>query len=171
MIDENNSTPQKTSNMPLFMGIMATFTGLFIVLVSVDIIHTDPESIHAPRWVLTLAGMLFTFAGLYILSTGLHSPGEDGAPLVQWIQYFLILGILTAFATIFLWVGLGSGEREFSSSGSLGFFTVSGKGTDIMGRIMFGGGGILSALMAGYFAFTGARKIISDTSDHDSSRE
>lgn len=68
------------------------------------------------------------------------------------------LGTLTTFAAIFLWVGFGAGERKFSSPGSLGFFTASGKGNDIVGRILFGGGGILSALMAGRYAFTGARK-------------
>jgi hypothetical protein len=149
------------------MGLFATGMGLFIVLVSVDIIHTDPASIHAPRWVLTLAGMIFTFAGLYILSTGLLAPGEQGNGLLSWIQYFLRLGLLTAFAAVFLWVGFGSGEREFNSSGSFLFFTLSGKGNDILGRIVFGGGGLLAALITAYFAFSEAHKIMNSTSDTD----
>lgn len=153
------------------MGLFAAGMGLFIILVSVDIIHTDPESIHAPRWVLTLAGMIFTFVGLYILSTGLPAPGESGSHLLRWIQYFLVLGMLTAFAAVFLWVGFGSGERQFSSSGSFLFFTVSGQGNEIFGRIVFGGGGILAALIAAYYAFSEARKIISHSSDHNSSLE
>lgn len=167
MTDENESNPQKSANMPLFLGLITTVMGLFIVLVSVDIIHTDPASIHAPRWVLTLAGMMFTFVGLYILSTGLTSPGEQVSPILQWTQYFLRLGMITAFAAVFLWVGFGTGEREFSGSGSFLFFTISGNGNDIMGRIMFGGGGILAALMAGYFAFSEARKIMDGPSDHN----
>jgi hypothetical protein len=151
------------------MGLFATGMGIFIILMSVDIIHADPESIHAPRWVLTLAGIMFTSIGLYTFSTGLLSPNEQKLPIIQWIQYFLILGMLTAFAAIFLWIGFGPGEREFSSSGSIGFLTVSGKGNDILGRIMFGGGGLLAALMAGYYAFTGARNIVAGTSDRDSS--
>ena len=157
----------KVMNTPLFMGLFATAMGVFIILVSVDVIHTDSASIHAPRWVLTLAGMIFTFVGLHVLSSGLLSPGEQKTPIVQWIQYFLLLGMLTAFAAVFLWVGFGSGVREFSSSGSIGFLTTSGKGNGMIGRIMFGGGGILSALMTGYYAFTGARRIMTDTSDHD----
>ena len=167
MTDENKSPKQKNTNMPFFMGLFATVMGLFIVLVSADIIHTDPASIHAPRWVLTLAGMMFTFVGLYILSTGLTPPGEQVPPIIQWTQYFLRLGMITAFAAVFLWVGFGTGEREFSGSGSFLFFTISGKGNDTMGRIMFGGGGIFAALMAGYFAISEARKIMNGTSDHN----
>jgi len=151
------------------MGLFTTAMGVFIILVSVDIVHTDPSSIHAPRWVLTMTGMVFTFAGLYILSTGLLSSGEYAAPMTQWIQYFLRLGMLTAFAAAFLWVSFGSGEREFSGSGSLGIVTVSGNGNDNLGRIVFGGGGIFTALLAGYFAFSEARKIMSNTSDRASS--
>jgi len=149
------------------MGLFATAMGFFIVLVSIDIIHTDPASIHAPRWVLTLAGMMFTFVGLYILSTGLTSPGEQVHPIIQWTQYFLRLGMIIAFASVFLWVGFGTGERKFSGSGSFLFFTISGNSNDSLGRIMFGGGGFLAALMAGYFAITEARKIMNGTSDRD----
>jgi hypothetical protein len=166
MTDNNNST-QTNPRMLLFMGLFATVMGLFVILVSVDIIHADPESIHAPRWVLTLAGMMFTFIGLHLFSTTMLSPGEQKTPVIQWVQYFLVLGMLTAFATVFLWVGFGGGEREFSSSGSIGFLTISGKGNDIIGRIMFGGGGVFAALITAYYAYTGARKIMSDTSNHN----
>ena len=152
--------------MQFFMGLFATTMGLFVILISVDIIHADPQSIHAPRWVLTLVGVMFTFIGLHIFSTSFLSPREQRTPIIQWVRYFLILGTLTTFATIFLWTGFGSGEREFSGSGSIGFLTISGKGSDFIGRIVFGSGGILSALVAGYYAFTGARKIISNRSDH-----
>lgn len=87
------------------------------------------------------------------------------------MQYFLILDIMTAFSAVFLWGGIGTGEREFSGSGSFLFFTVSGKGNDVMGRIMFGGGGVLLALITGYYALTGALKIITNPTDHDSSQE
>jgi hypothetical protein len=151
------------------MGLFATVMGLFIILVSVDIIHADPESIHAPRWVLTLAGMMFTFVGFHLLSTNLLSPGEQRTPIIQWVQYFLLLGMLTAFSVVFLWVGFGSGEREFSSSGSFLFITISGEGNELIGRIVFGGGGVFAALITAYYAYTGARKITSNTSDHDPS--
>ena len=77
--------------------------------------------------------------------------------------------MLAAFATVFLWVGFGGGEREFSSSGSFLFFTIGGKGNEIIGRIVFGGGGIIAVLITGYYAFSEARKITGNSSDHDSS--
>jgi len=169
MADDNKSSSQKNPNPPLSMGLFTTAIGVFIILVSVDVIHADPSSIHAPRWVLTMTGMIFTFAGLYVLNNGLPTSGENATPVTQWIQYFLRLGILTAFAVTFLWVGFGGGEREFSGSGSIGFVSVSGNGNDILGRIMFGGGGLIAALLAGYFAFSEARKIMSNTSNRDSS--
>jgi len=163
----NKPSLQNNPKMLLFMGLFSTAMGLFVILVSADIIHADPESIHAPRWVLTLAGMIFAFAGVHILSTSLFTPREQGSRLLQWIRYFLVLGMLTAFATVFLWTGFGGGEREFSSSGSLLFFTISGRGNELIGRIVFGGGGILGALITAYYAFSQAGKIINDASDHD----
>ena len=156
---------------PILGGSIATIAGLFLVLVSVDVIHTDPEGIHAPRWVLTLVGMMFTFVGLYILSTGMLSPGEQKTAVVQWIQYFLLVGMLAAFATIFLWTGFGSGEREFSSSGSLLFFTVSGTGNELVGRILFGGCGLVAALITILAAFGGAQRIMAETTKRDSTDE
>ena len=149
----------------IFGGASATLMGLFLVLVSADVIHADPDSFNAPRWVLTLAGMMFAFVGLYILSTGLFSPGEQKAAIVQWIQYFLLVGMLAAFTTIFLWVGFGSGEREFSSSGSFLFFTISGRGNEIIGRILFGGCGLAMALVTILAAFGGTHRILSRTRD------
>ena len=131
MSDKNKTAAKNSPTSPIIMGLFSTGMGLFIILMALDIIHTDPESIHAPRWVIVLAGMMFTAVGLYIFSTGLFSESEQKTPIVQWMQYFLILGMLTAFAAVFLWVGFGSGERKFSSSGSVGFISVSGQGNDI----------------------------------------
>ena len=117
------------------MGIITILAGLFIILVSADIIHADPESIHAPRWV----------------------------------QYFIGLGIFVSFAASFLWIGFGPGERQFSSSISLPFIHISGKGNDIIGRIVFGGSGFLGGLLTAYYALTEARKIISETTEQNSS--
>jgi hypothetical protein len=77
--------------------------------------------------------------------------------------------MLTAFSAVFLWVGFGGGEREFSSSGSFLFFTISGEGNDVLGRIVFGGGGIFATLITGYYAINQARKIMNQPSDRDSS--
>ncbi len=152
-------------------GVIATLVGLFIVLVSVDIIHSDPESFHAPRWVLILAGLTFGCAGLLILSESLFSPSEQQHPILVWVKYFLTVGMLTAFASVFLWVGFGTGEREFSASGSFLFFTISGAGNAVIGRILFGGAGVLMALLTLFAAFGGVKKIMANDPDRDSPDE
>jgi hypothetical protein len=145
--------------------------GLVLVLVSVDVIHADPDSFNAPRWVLTLAGMMFTCVGLFILSKGFFSPAEQRDPLVKWIQYFLMVGMLAAFATIFLWTGFGPGEREFSSSVSFFFITIGSAGNENIGRILFGGCGLVMALITVLAAYGGAHKITTETTEDETTNE
>ena len=151
------------------MGIITILAGLFIILVSADIIHADPESIHAPRWVLTLVGLIFALSGLAIVTQALFTPSELKSPALRWVQYFIGLGIFVSFAASFLWIGFGPGERQFSSSISLPFIHISGKGNDIIGRIVFGGSGFLGGILMVYYALNEAHKIISETTEKDSS--
>ena len=149
----------------IFVGIIGTLVGLALVLVSVDVIHADPDSFNAPRWVLTLAGMMFAFAGLLALSSGLFSSAEQRDPIVMWIQYFLTIGMLAAFASVFLWVGFGPGVREFSSSASFLFFTISNQGNELIGRILFGGCGLSITLITIFAAISGTQRILAKTKD------
>ena len=155
----------------IFGGLIGTLVGLALVLVSVDVIHADPDSFRTPRWVLTLVGMMFAFAGLLVLSSGLFSPAEQRDPIVMWIRYFLTVGMLAAFASVFLWVGVGPGEREFSASGTFLFFTISGRGNEIIGRILFGGVGVAIALVTIWAALGGAQNILNETTDQDRTNE
>ncbi len=52
-------------------GIPFWLTGLVIVLVALDVIHADPSSIHAPRWVLGLVGAIFFVVGIGVSVQGL----------------------------------------------------------------------------------------------------
>jgi hypothetical protein len=58
--------------------------------------------------------------------------------------------LLILFAGVFIWVGLGSGERTFETSTTLGPVTTSGEGNPVVGRCLFGGFGI-GTLLAGLF--------------------
>jgi uncharacterized membrane protein HdeD (DUF308 family) len=160
MPENNHSSSQDKST--IVAGVIAALVGLFIVLVSVDVIHADPESFHAPRWVVTFAGLTFVCAGLLLLSQNLFSPKEHRAPIVMWIQYLLTTGMMTAFSSIFLWVGFGPGEREFSTSASFLFFTVSGAGDELIGRILFGGAGLLVGAFTLYAAVRGVSNFLHD---------
>jgi hypothetical protein len=169
MPGKNSLSSQKRSD--VFGGSITTLVGLGLVLVSLDVIPAKQESFHAPRWVLTMAGMMFTCVGLLILSKGFFSPAEQRDPIVRWIQYFLAIGMLAAFAMIFLWVGFGPGEREFGSSVSFFFLTISNQGNEIIGRILFGGCGLVMALITALAAFGGAHKITTETTDDEMTNE
>ena len=117
--------------------------GSFVVLIAADIIHADPSSFNAPRWVVGAAGGVFMLAGIMVTLQGSFGPGGQQTRLFLWLQFFFGLGLMVLFSSIFLWVGFGPGEREFSSSSSIGPITTSGSGNVSMGRIMFGGGGLL----------------------------
>lgn len=50
----------------LLFGIPFVAAGVAIVLIGLDVLKVNPRSIHAPRWVLTVAGGAFLFGGLMV---------------------------------------------------------------------------------------------------------
>ena len=44
--------------------------GTWITLVSVKVVHVNPSSVHAPYWVLTVAGLTFFLGGVWMWSMG-----------------------------------------------------------------------------------------------------
>lgn len=74
-----------------------------------DIIHIDPDGLQAPRWVLGAVGLMFFLAGVMVIAQGIAGPGAEQVVLFQWLQLFLVTGIMVSFAAVFAWVGLGPG--------------------------------------------------------------
>jgi len=134
--------------------------GAFFMLAGADIIHLDPEGVHAPLWVIGAAGSVFFLAGMLIIFQGIAGPGAEQITLYKWLQYFLVLGMMASFAAIFIWVGLGPGEREFQSSVSLGPLGIIGQGSEIIGRCLFGGFGIILGIIVLYFAINQPLQIL-----------
>lgn len=69
----NHSTRSKTTvhgRGALIFGTPFFGMGLFIVLMAADVIEAEPGSLHAPRWVVGLAGGIFLLAGLSLLVHG-----------------------------------------------------------------------------------------------------
>ena len=121
----------KEQNHPLLSAI-AVALGTMVVMIALDVIPTDPEKVHAPDWVIGLAGAVFIFGGLAIAF-------RANALLV------CLLGnlIVASFAIVAAWVALDGSSDQFS--GGIPFlphgFNVK------IARVMFGGGAILCALM------------------------
>ena len=55
-----------TSRPPYWFGAIFVLTGLFILLVAADVLHADPSSFHAPRWVVGLCGIVFVAGGVAV---------------------------------------------------------------------------------------------------------
>lgn len=133
------------------MGFISAAMGAFFMLAGADVINLNPDDVHAPLWVIGAAGLVFFLAGMMIIFQGIAGPGADQITLYKWLQYFLVLGMLASFAAIFIWVGLGPGEREFESSVSIGPIGFINQGGEFLGRCLFGGFGLVMALIVLFY--------------------
>jgi hypothetical protein len=125
--------PQTGQELAPWMGVVAILAGLFPIAAATGIIQVDPDSMHAPRWVIGSVGGFFALTGVAILIRR------------QTFLTALILPImLTLFASVFCWVGLGPGEREFD--GGLPF--VGAEFNNWIARGLFSLMGILMGLGA-----------------------
>lgn len=129
----------------------AWFGWLFVAIgfAQMLLIRSHPENLNAPAWVAYLACLVFVFGGLAVV---LQAHGRP-----QWGGVFAFL-IVSSFAVIGLWIGLGEGARECSTSSSIGGFVREGTASGLGCRIPFGLGGALCAFIAVAMAVSAARK-------------
>ena len=118
---------------PLWFTAIFVGAGLFIALIAGGVIPVDPDSIHAPRWVLGAAGMVFMIGGV-MAAAGPTNPRLND----------VLAGTLIAcMASIATWIAFGPGEREFTGGLSLGPLSLWGESGPSTGRIAFGFSAIL----------------------------
>ena len=122
----------------LAMGLIFVVAGLPIMAVATGLITPRPGSLHAPEWVVFMAGFTFSMAGTLVLLPG------------DWIRLRGFLGglLVTAFASVFDWVAFGPGERHFSGGLSIGPVFTSSASSELSGRIWFGIAGALISCFA-----------------------
>lgn len=96
-------------------------------------IPVDPDSIHAPGWVIVVAGLVFALGGVMCYTQHM---GDE-------VNNLFLFVFMCAFASMFTWVAFGPGEREFTGSGSVGGVGIAGRVGESMGRIAFGFGSVL----------------------------
>ncbi len=152
----------------LIMSLSFFGMGLFVMLISFDIIPTPPENFNAPRIVVAAAGLVFALAGIMIFIRGSFSEEEMNKPLLAWVWFLLQLAVMSAFSSVFLWVGFGPGEREFQTTSSFGGVTTTGEGSSSFGRFLFGGAGVLFGLITLWVSFAQFRSLIQKTFHSDS---
>lgn len=114
----------------VFMG-----TGIGIILISFEVILVDDSAVNAPLWVIGICGLVFFLAGVMIFL------GEKS-------QYNNLLAaiLIAAMGTIGSWVAFfGTGD---GFSGGIPFLSADSNLS--LARLMFGFGGLVCFLIAGY---------------------
>jgi hypothetical protein len=145
------------------LGAIVAAIGFYIVLVGLGVLP-PPGKANVPMWVVLLAGLCFLLGGLGVLLpaavTGeVRNDGELPAGAPYWLrvfQYLLVLTIFAAFAMIGSFVAFGPGTRSFGISAP--FVSTSG-GSEIVGRVAFGVGAIITWLCLILVAVGGWRKL------------
>ncbi len=133
----------------LFMvafGSIFVCVGALIFLFSVDILPVSDDTFNAPRWVVAAVGVVFALAGMMVMIQGLKAT-LGSHPLIKWVYNGMIFMFMVLFAIPFHWVAFAPGEREFSTTTSIPFFSVTTSGGDLGGRLAFGCGAVLMDLM------------------------
>lgn len=164
-MDANQLSPKGA----FVMGALFVASGLMPILMSLGVITPTNATPGTPAWVGFCAGLLFVVAGFTIMldygvAGGVGPDGDlkAGTPfairVANLILGLTIVGLMTA---VFGWVAFGSGPRAFSTSISLPFFFSTRASGELSGRIAFGAGTVLLALMFVACGVTGAKKLIS----------
>ena len=130
----------------IFIGGLTILMGIFVICAVHGMFGPVKNPGQSPLWVGTLAGFVFVAGGLLVMIQTF----TEGTKPPLWARVVLMAGLLTitgGLSAIALWVGFGPGPREFQISGSFG----SGTSTGIVGRVIFGIGGL--AVGALFIAF------------------
>jgi len=153
---------------PLIMALVAFSAGMFIVLISIGVIAVSEESILVPHWILLLIGAAFTLAAFAITIDALMRIWPGGHELLVVAKGVIVFLLMVTFAVPFHWIAFGSGERTFTSTVSGPAVRVSGEGSQLGGRIMFGA---VAVMMDVIFIFRGIRSLLAWLKGGDSARD
>ena len=116
-------------------GYIVFIVGLLIIAVSLNIIPADEASFHAPRWIVTIIGVIFSIAGISV--TGALKGKKVLTHLTGLVMY-------VAFLIISVWITFGPGERKCSSSIN---GIVNQSTSELSCRVVFGVGFVLLVIL------------------------
>jgi ABC-type branched-subunit amino acid transport system permease subunit len=125
----------------VLMGLVFVAAGAYPFAIGIGLAQARPGSVHAPLWVVALAGGCFVLVGALLLA-----PDRD-------VRLKGLVGgvLVTAMALIFDWVAFGPGERHFSGALSIGGMAARSGTGETGGRIAFG----VAAVLLDAFALWG----------------
>ncbi|XWN36392.1 MAG: hypothetical protein ROO71_10580 [Balneola sp.] len=122
------------SKLRLF-SLLFILTGLFFILLSLEIIPVDESTVNAPMWVIGLCGFVFSLGGIMMLL------GEK-SPLNHLLACLLVL----SFGLISGWIAFFGDSAHFSG----GTPFLSNAQNVWIARVLFGSGSVLCFAVALY---------------------
>jgi hypothetical protein len=138
----------------LLVGATFTATGAFIMAVGAGIVPVDPETIHAPMWIIAMAGLVFVLGGVMMLAGWLEQEGATpvGTPVTtNPIPHILVLAIMLCMAAMATWATFAEGEIEGGIA--LPFVSYDSEINQYLGRALFGFGALLCWAVVAAAAF------------------
>jgi hypothetical protein len=158
--------PEPTQLSPkgaVVLGLFAALMGFFVIGMALHIVPAD-NSGNTPRWLGVAAGLAFVLAGAaiivgYAVAGGAAPDGDlpPGTPFgVRLIQYLLGVSIVGLMTAIGAWVAFGPGRREFNITG---LPVLGPRAGEVMGRVAFGVGTVLSAVFFVLLAVVSVRRL------------
>jgi len=153
--DRTRLSPRATTA----LGAICVGLGLLIVLLAAGVIPSDESRFHAPRWVVSAAGLVFVLAGVAFATAS--APGApEAAGRTTWRSFLLGGAIVGLMAVILNWIAFGPGQRGFSGGLALPFGSVSGPASEWTGRVAFGIGAVLVDVVLVWMTARGLRDLI-----------
>ena len=152
-----------TKKQMLAIGLLFAAVGLYFALVGLGLLPVPggKQNLHAPLWIVFLAGLAFFLGGAAAIlqgAGGADANGELPADAPRWMraaQSLFGLAIFAVFAVMASWVAFGPGERHITAT--VPFF--SGPANEWIGRGAFGIGAVIIWLATIALAVSGARKL------------
>ena len=135
----------------LFFGGLIAMPGWLLIGSGLGVVNIIPWASDGPfmlRLALILSGLPFASFGVMIaLQPFLGEFGEEKTPIAEGIKHALLLSFLIPIAFFMLWGGFGPGEREFTRITTVGSEVTTSSGDELVGRILFGGIGIVITIL------------------------
>lgn len=92
----------------ILLGIIFGALGAWMALAGLGVIPSNIAGLKGSAQVI--AGLMFFFAGAWSFFRSTLGPRGQDLPIYRWMEYFMILPILTGFGLIFILAGIESHE-------------------------------------------------------------
>jgi hypothetical protein len=127
--------------------------GLFVVLISANLIPVPDSTFSAPRWLAGCVGLSFLLAGAAV---ALARPGATPGSIAANSYFGGAAGLVLVL--IFNWIAFGAGPRHFSGGIAIPFVSWSGPSSEWSGRAAFGIAAAIMDLIVVWLLVRGVRK-------------